>query len=74
MALILDPNLQQPDDVYEALVAAHEGLTQAQSDALNARLILILMNHVGDAEVIREAVAAAREAGQSRSPGSGVSP
>lgn len=74
MALILDPNTERPDDLYEALVAAHEGLTKAESDALNARLILILMNHIGDAAVIREAIAAAKAAGQSRSPGSGVRP
>lgn len=74
MALILDRNMERPDDLYEALLAAHEGLTKAESDALNARLILILMNHVGDAEVIRAAIDAAKEAGQSRSPGSGVSP
>ena len=74
MGLILDPNMERPDDLYEALVAAHEGLTTAESEALNARLILILMNHVGDAGVIRAAIAAAREAGQSRSSGSGVSP
>jgi hypothetical protein len=66
--------MDRPDDLYEALVAAHDGLTRAESEALNARLILILMNHVGDAEVIRSAIAAAKDAGQSRSPGSGVSP
>lgn len=74
MALNLDQNMARPDDAYETLVAAHDGLTKTESDALNARLILILMNHVGDADVIREAIAAAKEAGQSRSPGSGVSP
>lgn len=60
MAVTLDPNLAAPDDVYEALVSAHDGLTKAESDALNARLILILMNHVGDADVIREAIEAAK--------------
>jgi hypothetical protein len=74
MGLTLDPNMERPDDLYEALVAAHEGLSRAESEALNARLTLILMNHVGDAEVIRAAIAAAKEAGQSRSPGSRESP
>ena len=74
MPLILDPNMDRPDDLYAALVSAHEGLSRAESEALNARLILILMNHVGDAGVIRAAIAAAKEAGQSRSPDSGESP
>jgi len=61
MSLILDPNLAAPDDIYEALIKTHEGLTRAQSEALNARLILVLMNHIGDADVIRQALAVARE-------------
>jgi hypothetical protein len=58
--LTLDPNLATPDDAYEALIAAHDGLTREESEALNARLILILMNHVGDLQVIREALEAAK--------------
>ena len=53
------PNLTTPDDFYDALLAAHDGLTKAQSDALNARLILILANHIGDPQVLRQALAAA---------------
>jgi len=60
MDLILTPNLPAPDDLYEALIAAHDGLTPDESQALNARLILILMNHIGDARVIRQALEAAR--------------
>jgi hypothetical protein len=60
MDLILTPNLQTPDDLYEALVQAHDGLTPEESQALNARLILILMNHIGDAQVIRQALETAR--------------
>jgi hypothetical protein len=60
MDLILTPNLPQPDDLYEALIHAHDDLTPEQSQALNARLILILMNHIGDAQVIRQALQAAR--------------
>jgi hypothetical protein len=59
MPLTLDPNITAPDDIYEALVSAHEGLTDEESAAFNARLILILMNHIGDADTIREALAAA---------------
>lgn len=58
--LVTTPNLENGDDFYAELIAAHEGLGQAESDALNARLILILANHVGDAAVLREAIAAAR--------------
>jgi hypothetical protein len=49
------------DDVYAALVAAHDGLDAAQSARLNARLVLILANHVGDPEALGQAIEAARE-------------
>ena len=62
--LILTPNLDRPDDVYADLLAAHDGLDKAQSDALNARLILVLANHIGDRQVIVEALQAASRAGQ----------
>lgn len=58
--LILTPNLPRADDTYADLLAAHEGLSKAESDALNARLILILMNHIGDQAIIREALKAAK--------------
>ena len=61
MSLNLQPNLKSPDDAYSLLLEAHEGLSKAQSDALNARLILVLMNHVGDMGVIRAAIEATRE-------------
>lgn len=54
------PNIMKPDDIYEALIAAHNGLTKEQSDALNARLILILINHIGDEAIIREAMTLAQ--------------
>ena len=57
----LEPNIDRPDDFYADLLAAHEGLTKAQSDALNARLVLILANQIGDREVLRQALAAAAE-------------
>ncbi|WP_212524270.1 DUF2783 domain-containing protein [Actibacterium sp. MT2.3-13A] len=57
------PNIARPDDFYAALLAAHEGLSKAESDALNARLVLILSNHVGDMEVLEEALALARPRG-----------
>jgi len=61
--LTLLPNIQGADDFYANLLAAHEGLTKAQSDALNARLILILANHIGDRAVLDAAIDAAKSAG-----------
>ncbi|MEO6928551.1 MAG: DUF2783 domain-containing protein [Casimicrobiaceae bacterium] len=60
-ALITHPNVDVPDDVYAMLVDAHAGLDDAQSARLNVRLVLLLANHVGDASVITEAIAAARD-------------
>lgn len=61
--LIREPNLADPDGFYAELLAAHRGLTEAESHALDARLVLVLANHVGDAEALSEALALAREAG-----------
>ena len=60
MDLITEPHLDAPDDFYEALIAAHDGLTAAQSASLNAKLVLLLANHVGDLGVLKAALAAAR--------------
>jgi hypothetical protein len=49
------------DDFYAALIAAHNGLSDADSQRLNARLILLLANHVGDASILTEALRQARE-------------
>lgn len=54
-------NLQDADGFYEELLDAHQGLTEQQSALLNARLILLLANQVGDARVLRECVEAARQ-------------
>ncbi|WP_417209009.1 DUF2783 domain-containing protein [Antarctobacter sp.] len=57
--LTLTPNLDRPDDFYAALIAAHDGLSEDDSAAFNARLILILANQIGDAQVIGAALKAA---------------
>ena len=57
--LITTPNIPAPDDFYEALIEAHRGLTEEQSHAANARLILLLANHIGDPPVLRAALEAA---------------
>ncbi len=56
-----DSGFGNPDDFYEALINAHRDLTDEQSAMLNAKLILLLANHIGDLEVIEEALTVARE-------------
>jgi hypothetical protein len=63
MALNTQPNIVQADDFYQALIEAHAGLTDQESAALNARLILLLANQVGDVATLKEAIAAAKAAG-----------
>jgi hypothetical protein len=59
--LITTRNLAEHDAFYARLLAAHKGLSDAESQALNARLILILANHIGDPEALAEALALAAE-------------
>ncbi len=54
------PNMANPDNFYEALIDMHRDLDEAQSQAVNARLILLLANHIGDMQVLREAMTHAR--------------
>ncbi len=58
--LITETNLSSPDDFYEALIETHRDLTNEQSQELNAPLILLLANHLGDMDVLREALSQAR--------------
>lgn len=60
MDLILTPNLPDPDGFYDELIQAHDGLSDDDSAALNARLILTLANHIGDRSVLRQALEAAK--------------
>lgn len=57
--LITCPNFEFADDFYAALLAAHDGLSEAETHAFNARLILILGNHVGTQNILVEALDAA---------------
>ncbi|WP_251863066.1 DUF2783 domain-containing protein [Achromobacter sp. Marseille-Q4962] len=61
MMLITETNLPAPDDFYEALIDIHRDLSLEQSQELNAALILLLANHLGDMELLREALRLARE-------------
>ena len=63
MTLITIPNLSAPDDFYEALIEAHKDLSLEDCQAFNARLILLMANHIGNLEVLREAIQAARDPG-----------
>jgi hypothetical protein len=58
--LVTKPNFDDPDGFYAELLALHEGCGQAESEAVNARLILILANHIGEMAVLREAFALAK--------------
>lgn len=60
MPLTTDPHLEACDDFYEALIATHHGLSAEQSHALNARLILLLANHIGAQHVLLQALRTAR--------------
>ncbi len=71
MSLILEPNFREEgrryfrdyspgDDFYQSLIDLHRGLSDEQSAQVNAKLILILANHIGDLTVLREAMALAR--------------
>ena len=56
-----EPNLVAPDDFYDELIALHRGLSAEQSARVNAKLVLLLANHIGDAVVLAQAIDAARE-------------
>ena len=58
--LNLQPNFAAPDDFYEALIEAHRDLNPERSQMLNAKLLLLLANHIGDMAVLREALDRAR--------------
>jgi uncharacterized protein DUF2783 len=60
MALSTSSNFTKPDDAFRMIVEAHRGLGDAQSGDLDAALVLILANHIGDIDVLREAIALAK--------------
>ena len=68
MDLITTPNFSAPDDFYEALIDAHRDLSVAQSHALNARLVLLLANHIGMQGVLEQALDAARKMNEESTP------
>jgi hypothetical protein len=66
--LITTPHIDAPDDFYEALIDAHRELSDEQSQQLNARLVLLLANHIGDLSVLKEALVAARRTVRAPTP------
>lgn len=63
--LILTPNIDDPDGFYAELIAAHDRMDDDESAAFNARLILVLANHVGDRGVLSQALRAALPSAES---------
>ena len=61
MPLNIAPNLAQPDEFYEALTELHRDLSPEQSQLVNAKLLLLMANHIGDHAVLREAMERARK-------------
>jgi hypothetical protein len=61
MALSREANSKDPDALYAAIIQAHADLSDAESAALNARLVLLLANHIGEEAVLREALGVARK-------------
>ena len=67
-----EPNIPSPDDFYERLIAMHHGLSDDDSALVNARLVLLLANHIGDPDVLGQAMAVARDGiGTGRDAGTG---
>jgi hypothetical protein len=60
MALSTSSNFTRPDDAFRAVIEAHRGLSDEQSAELDAALVLILANHIGDLDVLIEAIALAK--------------
>ena len=54
-------NFRDADAFYECLLDAHQGLSREQSELLNARLILILANQIGDSAVLQACIEGARD-------------
>jgi hypothetical protein len=67
--LNLARNIALPDEIYEALIRMHDGLSDDESARANARLVLLLANHIGDQEAIVEACRIARAAGAAAANG-----
>ena len=76
--LNIDANLARPDDFYEMLIETHRDLSREDSELVNCKLILLLANHIGDPDVLRDAMRRARDGvgpgSAAATPPSGASP
>ncbi|EHR69644.1 Protein of unknown function (DUF2783) [Burkholderiales bacterium JOSHI_001] len=63
MPLITTPHIADPDGFYEELINSQRDLSDEQAQLMNAKLVLLLANHIGERSVLREALAAARPQG-----------
>ena len=61
MQINLEPNIDEPDSFYNKLIQLYEGLNESESREVQARLILLLSNHIGDSEALYESMRIARE-------------
>ncbi|HKD57384.1 MAG TPA: DUF2783 domain-containing protein [Hyphomicrobiaceae bacterium] len=61
MPLMKQAHVDDPDGLYAAILEAHTDLSEDESAALNARLVLLLANHIGSADIVREALNTARK-------------
>jgi hypothetical protein len=68
VALDTSSRFSDPDGAFRMLIAAHRGLEDGASAALNARLVLLLANHIGDLQVLREAITRAQDVVDSVQP------
>lgn len=68
MLLNTSPNFSTPDDFYEALINSHQDLSLEESQAFNARLVLLLANHIGSFEVLQQALQAAKKIAKEQRP------
>lgn len=59
--LIVEPNIACPDDFYERLIETHRGLSDEQSRDVNCKLVLLMANHIGDMDILTEAMTLSRE-------------
>ena len=74
MDLLTNPRFANADDFYEALIETHRDLDDERSLMLNARLVLLLANHIGDLRVLREALRLARESAEADAPARATQP
>jgi Protein of unknown function (DUF2783) len=72
MVLSTRSNFAKPDDAFRLVVEAHRGLSDEESATLNAALVLVLANHIGDVDVLRDAIALAKHGLSDQAASAGI--